>query len=435
MMGLGRMSRKRRERTALWVGAVAGTIVIGTLLALSVTVQNGIPGAKGAELRLQFTDVGHIQRYDDVRIAGRRVGGVSAVTYEGDHATVRVRISEGLEGLRSSTLARIRLQGLIGAEYVELVPGATGPNLHSGSTIPVSRTSTSADVFAALRAFDKQRVRDLHEMLLALGIGLADRGEGINRSLQTAPDLVNDARRLLNSLTSNRGAARRLLPASASLAAAAAPVADDIAEGFDSQDRALRPLADQGSDVEAILHESAGAVREVAVDLPKANPLLGETERLSRTVTKFTAHAPRALNGATSLLRAAPGPLRGTTPLLKQVRLVVPPTLQLVHALSPLVPPFRRSIESSLPQIAEQAKRVCDLDQTIPWMRQVSTFGTSSNSELGADNVLRVQSGGNGFIAENASPGSTSYLDVHVHDENPPPCKAASQRVPSAVGP
>jgi phospholipid/cholesterol/gamma-HCH transport system substrate-binding protein len=423
-----RLSRLRKERLKLVVGGAAGALVIWMLLVASVTVQNGLPGNKGDELRLEFASVGNINRFDDVRVAGRRIGGVSSIKYSGGRAEVRVRLTEGLGGLRESTTARIRLAGLIGAEYVELVPGDTGPPLASGATIPMSRTSTSPDVFAALTAFDKRRVRDLRSLTRALGAGFAGRGEGANRALQTTPPLLEQADLLLRTLSSNRTALRRLIPAAASFVAAIEPVREEIAEGFDPGERSLRPFADNQGSVAALLYEMARVVQEIPVEMPKARPLLRETEGLSRAVTRLTAHAPGALREATLLLREAPRPLQATAPVLRTMRSAVPPTLQLVEAISPLVPPFGRSLELVLPGFRESGKRICDYDTAFAWIHSVPAFGQPADHELGADNLIRVLSGGDGFAGENQS-SRFDESKPSKHDEDPPPCEAADQVV------
>ena len=419
-MTIRRFSRARKERLALFVGAGAGALVIATLMIASVTVQNGVPGAKGAQLDLQFRSVGNVNRYDDVRVAGRRVGGVASISYERGRATVRVRLSDGLKGLRDSTRARIRLAGLIGAQYVELVPGRTGEPLRSGATIPMSRTSTSPDVFAALTAFDKQRVRDLRSMFRALGAGFAGNGEGANRALRTTPPLLDDAGALLDSVGRDPAALRRLLPAASSFVSALAPAREDIARGFAAGERAMRPLADHPAASEALLRESAATVREMPAEMQEAEPLMRETERLSRAVTHLTAHAPRALRRATLALQESPRPLRTTTPVMRRVRSTIPPVLRLLARVAPLVGPFGRSLDSALPPIRETSKRTCDYDAGIPWMRSVVSFSP------GDYNMVRVLSGGDGFYGENLGPDYEVYK-ANKHDEDPPPCKAAGQ--------
>jgi virulence factor Mce-like protein len=419
-MSRSTFSRARKERLVLFAGAIAGAVVIAVLMVASVTVQNGLPGNKGAQLDLQFRSVGNVNRYDDVRVAGRRVGGVASISYQHGHANVRVRLSEGLDGLRDSTKARIRLAGLIGAQYVELVPGTTGRPLHSGATIPLSRTSTSPDVFAALTAFDKPRVRDLRAMFRALGAGFAGQGAGANRALRTTPPLLDDAGKLLDSLDQDPAALRRLLPAAASFVGALVPAREDIAKGFAAGERAMRPLAEHPRETEALMRESAGIVREAPIEMRRAEPLMHETERLSVAVTRLTEHAPGGLRRATLALQESPRPLRVTTPVMRRVRTTVPPVLQLIARVSPLVSPFGRSLDSALPPIREAAKRTCDYDETIPWMRSVVAYSQ------GDYNLIRALSGGDGFTGESVGPDFEAFK-TNKHDEDPPPCKAAGQ--------
>ena len=421
-----RLHRKTRERTALWVGAVAGATVIGLLLALSVTVQNGIPGNKGAVLTLEFASAGNVNRYDDVRVAGRRVGGVASLTYNRGRALVKVRLEDGLEGLRDSTTARIRLNGLIGAQYVELIPGRTGAPLRANTTIPMARTSTNPDLFSLLAAFDKNRVADLRAIFQGLGGGFADRGEGANRAIGTTPALLTEADKLLDALGANRAALRRFVPAAASFAEALEPVREEIASGFDAGERSIRPFADRSAALRDSLRESARLVDEATEGLPAAQPLLDETKRFAGAVEQLSSQAPAALREATSLLRASGRPLRASTPLLRQARASVGPLLRLLRAAAPLVDPLGRSMSSSLPLLREIGRRVCDIDTGMGWLKSVPAYGTPAGHLLGANNVVRVfDSGGTEFVSEIPD----TPAKAHAKDENPAPCTAGEQKL------
>jgi phospholipid/cholesterol/gamma-HCH transport system substrate-binding protein len=130
-----------------------------TLLAFGVlagTIANVQLGDK-AHYTAIFTDAAGLQKGDDVRIAGVRVGevtGISVLDREG-----RAEAKVGLSVLRSSPLTQgtnavIRYRNLIGQRFVALTQGTGGSGvLASGATIPDSRTQPALDLDVLFNGF------------------------------------------------------------------------------------------------------------------------------------------------------------------------------------------------------------------------------------------------------------------------------------------
>jgi phospholipid/cholesterol/gamma-HCH transport system substrate-binding protein len=124
------------ERTELWVGAAVLAIAAG-FLAWS-TGGSALRGQFGGsyELRAAFPNVDGIEIGTDVRVAGVKVGRVSAVelnptTY---FAEARLRLPERIVLPRDSA-ALIQSDGLLGGAYIELQPGGAADNLQPGDEI------------------------------------------------------------------------------------------------------------------------------------------------------------------------------------------------------------------------------------------------------------------------------------------------------------
>lgn len=124
------------ERAELWVGAAVLAVAAGFLLWS--TGGGGLTSklGKGYELRAAFPNVDGIEVGTDVRVAGVRVGRVSAVelnpqTY---FAETRLRIPQNIR-LPTDSAALIQSDGLLGGAYIELQPGGAPDDLAPGDEI------------------------------------------------------------------------------------------------------------------------------------------------------------------------------------------------------------------------------------------------------------------------------------------------------------
>ncbi|WP_323032813.1 outer membrane lipid asymmetry maintenance protein MlaD [Paracoccus sp. (in: a-proteobacteria)] len=124
------------ERAELWVGAAVLVVAAGFLVWSTVGSRLGARLAGGYELRAAFPNVDGIEVGTDVRVAGLKVGRVSAVdlnpqTY---YAEARLRLPDTIR-LPSDSAALIQSDGLLGGAYIELQPGGAPDNLAPGDEI------------------------------------------------------------------------------------------------------------------------------------------------------------------------------------------------------------------------------------------------------------------------------------------------------------
>ncbi len=124
------------ERAELWVGAAVLAVAAGFLAWSTAGSGFDTTLAGGYELRAAFPNVDGIEVGTDVRVAGVKVGRVSAVelnpqTY---FAEARLRLP-GQIILPSDSAALIQSDGLLGGSYIELQPGGAPENLQPGDEI------------------------------------------------------------------------------------------------------------------------------------------------------------------------------------------------------------------------------------------------------------------------------------------------------------
>lgn len=122
------------ERTELWVGAAVLAVAVGFLLWS--TGGSLRQSADGYELRAAFPNVNGIDKGTDVRVAGVKVGRVSAVTLDPQSFMAEARLSlPGTIRLPVDSAALIQSDGLLGGSYIELQPGGAAENLNPGDEI------------------------------------------------------------------------------------------------------------------------------------------------------------------------------------------------------------------------------------------------------------------------------------------------------------
>lgn len=236
------MTRPPRRRSPspgrTYAIACACALTAAALLVLGATAQRGLPGKRYYELTAQFANASNLGTYAEVRIAGRRVGQVTAVTPSAGRADVRLQLDDDVRPLRDGTTATIRLKGLLGAKFVELSPARAGRVLANGGVLPPSRTSSTVELFDVFSALDRRRRAELQITLRGLGGGFLGRGDDLNAALDAFPAALRDLTLTSRAILARTGAAQRLLPALDAAASAFVPVRVDLAQGLNPAARA-----------------------------------------------------------------------------------------------------------------------------------------------------------------------------------------------------
>ena len=133
------------ERTTLdlWVGAfvVAGLAAL-VVLALKVGNLSTYNVSKTYELQAYFTNVGGLKPTASVRSAGVLVGRVSTIVLDRDRyeAKVTMTIDERYK-FPKDTFASILTSGLLGENFIGLLPGAEDKMLQNGDVFKKTQSA------------------------------------------------------------------------------------------------------------------------------------------------------------------------------------------------------------------------------------------------------------------------------------------------------
>ncbi|GAB5605450.1 outer membrane lipid asymmetry maintenance protein MlaD [Sideroxyarcus sp. TK5] len=139
----------QRTTLDLWVGAfvVAGIAAL-VVLALKVGNLSTYNVSETYQLSAYFTNVGGLKPAASVRSAGVLVGRVSSITLDTDRYEAKVTISvDKRYQFPKDTFANILTSGLLGEQYIGLIPGGDEEVLEDGG---VFRKTQSAMVLEDL---------------------------------------------------------------------------------------------------------------------------------------------------------------------------------------------------------------------------------------------------------------------------------------------
>lgn len=145
-----------RERNPIPI-AISGIVAIALLLLATFNL-NKLPlpfFGKHTTYKAAFVSSAGIERENEVRVAGVRVGSVTGVRLDvaGKQVIVTFQVDQGVD-LGDETKAAVKLKTLLGTKYLELTPAGTG-KLAKGAVIPRERTSVPFQIYEAFNDLSK----------------------------------------------------------------------------------------------------------------------------------------------------------------------------------------------------------------------------------------------------------------------------------------
>jgi phospholipid/cholesterol/gamma-HCH transport system substrate-binding protein len=141
----------------------------------------------GYEVKATFANAANISVNSPVRIAGVDVGKVTGTSSDGRTSTVTFTVEDKGRPIHDDAYAQIRPRIFLeGNFFIDLDPGSpSAPEMDSGDTIPVSRTSISVQLDEVLTALQSPVRADLSRLL-----------ESFGESLTRKPSAAEDATQL-----------------------------------------------------------------------------------------------------------------------------------------------------------------------------------------------------------------------------------------------
>ncbi|MBD3944429.1 MCE family protein [Nocardioides ganghwensis] len=149
------MSQLLDKKTSVDLFKLLVFVVVTSLATTVLVVTIGNLGfGSSRQYRAEFTDATGVNKGDDIRVAGVRVGTVDDVEIvDRTRALITFSVDEETS-VNGGTNAAIRYRNLVGQRYISLTQevGDT-QRLPAGSTIPVSRTKAALDLTVLFNGF------------------------------------------------------------------------------------------------------------------------------------------------------------------------------------------------------------------------------------------------------------------------------------------
>jgi phospholipid/cholesterol/gamma-HCH transport system substrate-binding protein len=176
-----------RERNPVVLGAVGLTLTVAVLLGAFQL--DRLAALTGRAYQAAFRDASGLAVGNEVRVAGVRVGEVTAVELAGGgepSVRVRFRVDDDSVHLGSQTGATIRIKTVLGQKYLALSPAGSG-ELPEGGQIPLARTAAPFDVVQAVSGLadtlDRIDTDQLAAAFATLSETFADTPDSVDTSL------------------------------------------------------------------------------------------------------------------------------------------------------------------------------------------------------------------------------------------------------------
>ncbi|MBD3804116.1 MAG: outer membrane lipid asymmetry maintenance protein MlaD [Rhodobacteraceae bacterium] len=131
------------NRTEILTGAMVLVVALGFLVWAGKGIGLG-PDGGSYPLHASFRSVGGIVPGTDVRLAGVKVGTVTDVKLNPQtfFADTTISVRDGVE-LPEDTVIAVTQDGLLGSNYIELIPGGAMDNLKPGDEILDTQSAVS----------------------------------------------------------------------------------------------------------------------------------------------------------------------------------------------------------------------------------------------------------------------------------------------------
>jgi virulence factor Mce-like protein len=318
------------------VGMVTILVVI-VAVYLSYIAENGLPFIPTYDIRVQVANAGELVKNAAVRIGGAQVGQVLSITPEPPngrwpqpYAQLELELNKSLEPLPMDTHYTVRLQSVLGGQYLELYPGHDRHAfLPDGATFTIARRAALnhyipyVDLSTAFQTFGPATRKGIRSAANQLGDAVAGRGADFNDAIFSTAHLLGPLEKVLRLVADPATNLTGFLSGAAQTTSALAGVAP-----------ALSSLLSGGASTLQALHESRlGA----AID---ATP---STESLARGVLESARPVLSDAAAVVQGLRVPAGLIPGTAQRLDTV-------LHLALPVFRQLPPLAGGLRAALAQ-------------------------------------------------------------------------------------
>jgi phospholipid/cholesterol/gamma-HCH transport system substrate-binding protein len=273
----------------------------------------------GYELKATFANSANIALGSPIRIAGVEVGKVISTSRDGNATTVTFTVEGSGRPIHYDAFAAIRPRIFLeGNFFVDLDPGSpSAPDLNSGATIPISRTSTAVQIDEVLTALQSPTRADLSRLLESYGTALTHKptaaedvtqlpevkgktgAEALNGALKYGGDAGRYSSQVTNAFlgTQQRDLSRLVASAGRTFGAFASREAD-LQGLIDNFNVFTGALATQSTNLSTTIHLLAPTLRTARASLVSLNRTLPPLRTYAIELTPAVAELPGLISAS-----------------------------------------------------------------------------------------------------------------------------------------
>jgi virulence factor Mce-like protein len=375
-----------------WTRGIVTLALLAAAVWVAASVYNGVPFTAYETYYAQVPEVGDLLSHDPVRIAGVRVGQVEAIGLgRNDEPRVQLQLDPGTR-LPVDTRVMVRANGLLGARYVQLIPGSSRRLLPDDATIRAGAGSFTNGLPEVIATFDAPTRQGVTRSIDGLSTGLAGEGGPLNESIHQFSIGTPEFDAIARAVLAHDQAARRLIPALDSTMTPLAANRQYVQPGFTALTPAVTPFSSERTAVQAAIEVAPATLTTAQSGLGRGLRLLSAVRALAAAASTTLPPAPPALSDLSALLNAAPVPLHELVPDLQHRLPVTAEGLQrlLAEARAKLVPLFDQGVSLARPQLQYIGQHSCDFKNFSASMRSMTGFAQPGNGPIGQAMAFRL---------------------------------------------
>jgi phospholipid/cholesterol/gamma-HCH transport system substrate-binding protein len=245
---------------------------------------------------------------EPVDVAGVHVGEILGVQLHAGQGVVQMEIdpSKGVKQLYKNAYAVLTPTTPLDDMYIDINPGTKSAGvLASGSTIPVSQTTSPTDSDELLDELDDDTRDWFTSLITALNTGTSGRGQDIKALLKTLGPTAQQTRTIADLLTDRRTELADLIHNVGQLSKGINVDDTQLGTLVDTSDKTLSALASQDTQLSKSLSTLPANLSQTRQTLTHLTSFANELTPTATALVPLAKHLPTTLKDARTLVKAA----------------------------------------------------------------------------------------------------------------------------------
>jgi virulence factor Mce-like protein len=315
-----RQARKRRAHDR-WYGPL-GLLALVLLLAgvyISYNANSGVPGQSSYEFRVDVADADRLVKTNQVRMAGVRVGQIKRVEVvpakagtpdPEPRARITVSLQQDTDPIPVDTRVKVRPASILGASYLDLVPGKSRTTVPEGGLLALANSSANVELTDLLDVFDRGTSQAIQGSITSVGGGLAGRGEDFGQTIVHLADAARPVKRVADTLADPASKLAPLIGNFDTTITAFGGVRDEFGRLMRDGSRTFSAMANERDSLARLIDELPASAATTTRALRGLRPALDDIAAVSLELRPGAERLPDALRSTDGLFRAALPTLR-----------------------------------------------------------------------------------------------------------------------------